>query len=52
MDNYRDKNMSRTEKNIITNIINILAKEKHITIDEQVRMLEMLKKGEAYESAN
>ena len=42
--------MSRKEKNIIKNIINILAKE--ITIDEQVRMLEMLKKGDIYESAN
>ena len=44
--------MSRKEKNIIKNIINILAKENKITIDEQVRMLEMLKKGDIYESAN
>ena len=44
--------MSRKEKNIIKNIINILAKENQITIDEQVRMLEMLKKGDIYEAAN
>lgn len=44
--------MSRKEKNIIKNIINILSKENQITIDEQVRMLEMLKKGDIYESAN
>ncbi len=41
--------MSLKEMNIMKNIISILAQEALITSDEQVRMLEMLKRNDRNE---
>jgi len=41
--------MSLKEMSIIKNIISILVQEAQITIDEQIRMLEMLRRSSLHE---
>ena len=44
--------MSRNEQDIVKIIIGILVKEKQITVNEQIRMLETLKRSNLNESAS
>lgn len=43
--------MSAEERDVIRNIINILAREDCITVDEKIRMLESLNRRSMNESA-
>lgn len=44
MTQKEEKNMAVKEKKIIENIVSILAREQDITYEEQLRILELLRK--------